>query len=66
MKCDRKSKRKKKCKESLKEFEHYYSKTKGEKVLDLMKNMSRSKTDEKVEVLMDRFENMVTEVRRID
>ena len=43
-----------------------YSRTKGEKMLDMMKNISGFKTDEKVEVLMDRFEDMVTEVDRIE
>ena len=35
-----------------------YSGTKGEKMLDMMENISEFKTDEKVEVLMDRFEDM--------
>ena len=40
----------------LEVLEQKYSKTKGEKVLDLMKNISGFKTEVKVEVLMDRFE----------
>ena len=43
-----------------------YSRTKGEKMLEVMKNISGFKTDEKVEVLMDRFEDMVMEVDRIE
>ena len=50
----------------LEVLEHKFSKTKGEKVLYMMKYVSGFKTDEKVEILMDIFEDMVTEVRRRD
>ena len=43
-----------------------YSRTKGEKMLDIMKKISGFKTEDKVEVLMDKFEDMVTEADRIE
>ena len=42
-----------------------YSKTTGEKVLDVMRKINNFKTDEKVDVLIDKFEEMVTETDRL-
>ena len=39
-----------------------YSKTKDEKILELMKKISNFKMDDSVETLIDRFEEMMTEV----
>ena len=41
-------------------------KAEGERILDLMKNISGYKTESKMEGLMDSFEQMVTEEIRID
>ena len=43
-----------------------YSRATGEKILDLMRVMCGFKTDYKIETLMDNFEEMVTEIRRVD
>ena len=42
-----------------------YSKSTGEKVLDVMRKISNFKTDEKVDVLIDKFEEMVMETGRL-
>ena len=43
-----------------------YSKTKGEQMLDLMRMISEFRMDDKVEIWMDRFEEMIAEVDRTD
>ena len=43
-----------------------YSKTKGEKILELMNKISNFKMDDNVETLLDRFEEMITEVDKIN
>ena len=42
-----------------------YSKTTGEKVSDVMRKISNFKMDEKVDVLIDKFEEMVTETEKL-
>ena len=39
-----------------------YSRTKAEKMLDMIRCISEFKTDGNIEVLMDRFEDLVNEV----
>ena len=43
-----------------------FSKTKGEKILDLMKKISDFRTEENIETLIDRFEEMITETDKTD
>ena len=43
-----------------------YSRTKGDKILDLIRTICGFRTDEKVETLMDNFEKMMTEIRKLD
>ena len=43
-----------------------YSRTKGERIWELMKKISGYKMDDRVEILMDKFEDLITEVYRID
>ena len=53
-------------KRALEVLEQKYSKTKTEKVLELMKNISEFRTAKKVEVLINRLEDRVTMVRRVN
>ena len=43
-----------------------FSKTKGENLLELMKDISGFKTDENIETLIDKFEERVTETEKMD
>ena len=49
-------------KKALDVMSEKYLKTKGEKILDLMKKISNFKMDENVKTLLDRFKEMITEV----
>ena len=39
-----------------------YSKTKGEKVAEVMRKISNFKVEGTVEILIDKFEEMITEI----
>ena len=47
-------------------MEEKYSRTQGERTLEIMKMISSFKVDDKIENPLDRYEKMMTETKKVD